>query len=183
MTQYALHNEGFLGVRSLPRALHPISSDENSSPLLRASFPVCYNRNRQVRHYPATKGQAVMNHDEALTQMRAVREQVTRIVQDVDAAIVHLEAFQPVAEAFQRRQAAAQAQWQDVMRAGGPDNLDVETQMRHAMELRTAELNLFNALRDYMAITQHDQPETNTMVMQGGEAASGETPDEERHSY
>jgi hypothetical protein len=124
-----------------------------------------------------------MNHDEALTQMRAVREQVTRIVQDVDAAIVHLEAFQPVAEAFQRRQAAAQVQWQDLMRAGGPDNLDVETQMRHAMELRTAELNLFNALRDYMAITQHDQPETNTMVMQGGEAASGETPDEERHSY
>jgi hypothetical protein len=55
--------------------------------------------------------------------------------------------------------------------------------MRHATELRTAELNLFNALRDYMAITQHDQPETNTMVMQEGEAASGETPDEERHSY
>lgn len=123
-----------------------------------------------------------MNHDEALTQLRVVREQVTRIVQDVDAAIVHLEAFQPVAEAFQRRQAAAQAQWEDLMRAGGPDNLAVETQMHHATELRTAELNLFNALRAYMAATNPDQPATNATVMQEGEAASGETPDEEHHS-
>lgn len=128
------------------------------------------------------KGQAAMNHDEALAQLRAVREQVTRIVQDVDAAIVHLESFQPVAEAFQRRQAAAQSQWEDLLRAGGPDNLDIETQMRHATAVRTAEVNLFNTLREYMVATRHDQPATEAVAMQEGEAASGETPYEEHQS-
>jgi hypothetical protein len=124
-----------------------------------------------------------MNQDEALAQLRAVREQVTRIVQDIDAAIGHLESFQPVAEAFQRRQEAARAQWEDLLRAGGPDNLDIETQMRHATAVRTAEVSLFSILRAYMATTHHDEPETGVAVMQEAEAASGDAANEERHSY
>jgi len=49
-----------------------------------------------------------MNHDETLAQLRAIRESVTRIVGDVDGAIMHLETFRPVVEAFQRRQTAVQ---------------------------------------------------------------------------
>jgi hypothetical protein len=113
-----------------------------------------------------------MNHDEALAQLRAVREQVARIVQDVDAAIAHFEAFQPVAEAFQRRQAAAQAQWEDLMRAGGPDNLDAEAQVRHVTELHAAEMSLFNALRAYMATTQHSPEAAHVEGTQEGEAAA-----------
>ncbi len=92
-----------------------------------------------------------MNNDEALAQLRSMREAVARMTRDVDAAIAHLEAFQPVAEAFQRRQAAAAAQWEDLMRAGGPDNLDVETQMRHAAEVRAAEVSLMSTLRTYLS--------------------------------
>ncbi len=107
-----------------------------------------------------------MKHDETLVRLRAIRETVTRIVQDVDGAIAHIEGFQPVVEAFQRRQAAVQAQWDDLMRAGGPDNLDAEAQMRHETALRVAEINVMNALRDYLADSQpplaadDEQPET-----------------------
>lgn len=107
-----------------------------------------------------------MKHDETLAQLRAIRETVTRMVRDVDNAIAHLEGFQPVVEAFQQRQSAVQAQWDDLMQAGGPDNLDVEAQMRHATALRVAEINLMNALRDYMAnppsapASDDAQPET-----------------------
>ncbi|MGI8686938.1 MAG: hypothetical protein ACR2M3_00010 [Thermomicrobiales bacterium] len=62
--------------------------------------------------------------------------------------------IRPLVEAFQRRQAAVQAQWDDLMQAGGPDNLDVEAQMRHATALRVAEINVMNALRDYLAEPQ-----------------------------
>lgn len=108
-----------------------------------------------------------MKHDETLARLRAIRETVTRIVQDVDEAIAHIEGFQPVIEAFQRRQAAVQAQWDDLMQAGGPDNLDADAQMRHATALRVAEINVMNALRDYLAEPQPapasdgGQPETH----------------------
>jgi len=36
------------------------------------------------------------------------------------------------------------------MRVGGPDNLDAETQTRHATAVRTAEITLMNALREYL---------------------------------
>lgn len=96
------------------------------------------------------EGMGQMKHDETLAQLRAIRETVTRIVDDVDDAIAHLEAFQPVVEAFQRRQVAVQEQWGDLMRVGGPDNLDAETQTHHATTVRVAEINLMNALRDYL---------------------------------
>ena len=54
-------------------------------------------------------------------------------------------------EAFQRRQAAVQEQWGDLMRVGGPDNLDAEAQTRHATAVRIAEIMLMNTLRDYLA--------------------------------
>ncbi len=111
-----------------------------------------------------------MKHDETLARLRAIRETVTRIVQDVDEAIAHIEGFQPVVEAFQRRQAAVQAHWDDLMQVGGPDNLDAEAQMRHATALRVAEINVMNALRDYLAdpqpvpISDNGQPETQTQA-------------------
>jgi hypothetical protein len=107
-----------------------------------------------------------MKHDETLAQLQALRETVTRIVRDVDDAIAYLEGFQPVVEAFRARQAAVQAQWDDLVHAGGPDNLNTEAQMRHATAVRAAEITLMNALRDYLAsaqppVSNGEQPETH----------------------
>ena len=65
-----------------------------------------------------------MDTDEASAQLRSMREAVARITRDVDSPIAHLGAFQMVAEAFQRRQAATAARWEELKRARGPDNLD-----------------------------------------------------------
>jgi hypothetical protein len=124
-----------------------------------------------------------MKHDETLARLQAIRETVTRIVRDVDDAIAYLEGFQPVVEAFQKRQAAVQAQWDDLVHAGGPDNLDMEAQMHHATAVRAAEITLMNALRDYLAspeppASDGEQSETHTE-----QPSASENPAPEHHPY
>jgi hypothetical protein len=103
-----------------------------------------------------------MNYEETIAQLRAVRETTERTIHVINAAIERLEGFQSVADAFTRWQRAQQAQWQAMMEAGGPFDVDIEEQSRHAAELRRAEAMLTRALQQHFAASEQEQMPADT---------------------